>query len=256
MKAGLIIFALLLASSSCLSIVSEVSQGVNNQPTEPECVLVLNRNILKTEKGIEKLTALLNTDTPASAINRDLQRFKSTIAGLDQSIEICKSANPDFDFSALDDKVLKIKSDFKLLQDANNANADAETKQKTWIDVNKYSIFIFSFPTSHPPTLDMTASWIFTREEVVFYLSDQSDDTQLKNNLRKFKIILNSESTKKAFLTTISDMKGQVDKAKSVVELKNLIHDVEHLTAVFLPGSRGLLQVINSAKAMHKQLSQ
>ena len=101
----------------------------------------------------------------------------------------------------------------------------------------------------------MNASFIFTRAEVEYYSSDQSDDGAIKSSLEKFIIILNSENTQKAFLSTIEDMRNQLDKETALSELNFLIRDIEHMVSVFSPNNTSLTEVIAEAKAMQKHLS-
>ena len=255
MKTLFFLLAVLLVNVNCFSYSTNSTFSSKTFYNEPECVTVLNRNISRAEEGIKKLQALKNSDTPRSVFSRDMMRFNSTVSGLQNSLSSCKAENTEYNFSSIDLKVSKIEADYKALQEIEQTENEAIKQKKTWIDVNKYTTFLRSFPSSHPGKLDMNASFIFTRAEVEYYSSDQSDDGAIKSSLEKFIIILNSENTQKAFLSTIEDMRNQLDKETALSELNFLIRDIEHMVSVFSPNNTSLTEVIAEAKAMQKHLS-
>ena len=242
-----------IISFFCLAITLHArNENIPSQIEDPECVTITKRNVSKVEETVKNIATKQKSDIPISALQRELMRLKNTITGLENSIQSCKDANPNYNFNTIDANVSKLIAEFEALQ--SNLLSDTVAAKKTWVDVNKYSIYILSFPTSHPPKLDMTANYIFSREEVEYYLGKESDDTKLRNELERFINLLNAESTKKAFLASINDMKEQVDKSTAISELNFLIRDVQHLKVVFSPKNSGFDEVILAANKMKTRL--
>ncbi len=214
---------------------------------EPECVVVVDRQLKDVNKGIEKLREKVKSGSPRSVIDRDMMRFDSSVAGLKANLESCKTENPSADLSQFDQKVAKSVSEYEALKAGETKTKQLQAAKKSWMDVNKYKSYLQKFPSSQPSKLDHSAAFIFSREEVLEAQSDASADEPLKNALVDFVTLLTSEVTKKNFKSTIDDTVGQLDKKGAKTDLEAIIKDLTHMQTVFAPNDPNLSALVLEA---------